>query len=219
MIVPFVPAHRRALRLIDDRLDAERGDAPPLSEKDADWLDRHLESCPDCQMADADRRALVERLAALPDPQPPADLARRVRVAAAREPPGEDLPSGGAGAWRAGALAAVTLLAAALGASLLPRAPGGAEVAVGGAARLGRRPPHFVLRAPLEGAARFRSIAVRVVEAHGGRLQAAPREVRAVLPRERLVDVLSELEGRGGFEVELVTEPGAAEQVVLRFVY
>jgi hypothetical protein len=49
----FAP-HRRAAELIDQKLDAERGEAE-LSREDADWLDRHVSRCAKCSVVLDDR--------------------------------------------------------------------------------------------------------------------------------------------------------------------
>lgn len=218
MIRLLTPSHRRAQRLIDVRLDAERGEGPHLSEVDARWLDGHLEGCARCAAAARERRALLALLADTPPLFAPAGFAERLRVRAAREGARAEAPRRGRTGWAltaGAAVAAVALLAGPV--RQLAPLPSG-EVQVGGAAHLEAEAPHFVIRAPRTGAARFRHVATRVVESHGGRLTAGAATLGAVIPRDELVGFMAELEGRGGFEVELVHElEDHATQVELRF--
>jgi hypothetical protein len=118
------PIHERARMLAAESVDG------PLGPGDAEWLDAHLGSCPDCAAVAEEYRSIHAELRSLTTPEPPRDLWARTSAAldlvdakAARRSPGK------AGAARQGsrplvattiAVGCVVVVAAA---SLLAQSP------------------------------------------------------------------------------------------------
>lgn len=124
-MMPFLPgAHRRRAagndpHILARQLLAESVDTI-LDDADAEWLDAHLDGCPECEAVGAEYEEQGALLRSLPTPQPPRDL--WARTAAKLE-----LESGGSlgmGATRRsmvplGALSGALVVAVVVGASLL----------------------------------------------------------------------------------------------------
>ena len=171
--LPWI-AHRRAERLVEDRLDAL-----PCSEHDEAWLEAHLAGCARCARFEQSRRRLRFELAALAPIEAPPGFVERVRFAAAQA---SARPKAGAspepvGPWgRRMAVAAVA--AAVAGLAIFAPMDGGDTVPdtvrVGGATSpLVEEAPNFVVRSPSLGSARMRRLARSLVRAHQGEILAA----------------------------------------------
>ncbi|MCB9648318.1 MAG: zf-HC2 domain-containing protein [Deltaproteobacteria bacterium] len=201
-LTPLFSAHARAERLMDARLDADRGEGP-LSPEDEAWLESHLASCPRCRGAFEDRSRLVQGLLREPPLMAPEGFADRVLARAQQEVtqrPAVALHEEPRhwGQWlMAGAAVAATVLFVALAGP--GRGPTGAvEVGgAGGGAPVVREAADFEVRAPSVGAAEVRARVVRIADAHSGTVTAHDRVLVVRIPRAELVGVLQDL-SRGG---------------------
>ena len=199
----FAFSHRRAARLIDDRLDEERGEAR-LDPRDAEWLEEHLRSCEACRAFEANRRQLLAAAAALKSVRAPQGFAARVLAAKARgaEPASEEpapLPRYAVG----GAIAAAILVAFVAVGTFTETGEAPGNLGVSGTATMDRvdLSPHFVVRAIGLGPAKARARAVSIVQAHGGRYQVEGSAIYARVPRDELVAIMRDLSKQGTYKV------------------
>jgi anti-sigma factor RsiW len=192
--------HARAERLMDARLDAQRG-GPLLSAPDEAWLDAHLGECPECQQALAERAAVVAGLGAEPPLLAPDGFAARVLAAAQAEgrrapaPVLEERRPWAQWALAGAAVAATVLFVALAGPSAGPA--GTVEVGGAGPAPVSHEVADFEVRAPSVGPAEVRARVVRIADAHHGVVTALDRVLVVRIPRAELVGVLQDL-SRGG---------------------
>jgi hypothetical protein len=193
-------SHRRAERLIDERLDRER-DGERLEAHDIEWLEEHLRSCAECRAFESTRRKLMDATLSLKAVSAPEGFAARVLAAKNREE--EAPPSTWSRFAVAGAIAAALIAVVAISNSPTSsiEAPGGVGVSGTGSLEQVDLHPHFVVRAPGLGAAKARAQAVAIVEAHGGSFSVADGAVYARIPREQLVTVMRDLSKQSQYKV------------------
>lgn len=202
-MIVFAFSHRRAQRLIDERLDEERGERR-LDAGDAAWLEEHLRSCTECRAVEADRRELLAATLALKSVLAPEGFAARVLAAKTRgaEPAAEEkltTPSYAIGSAIAAAVLATVVAVGALTDST--QSPGNLGVSGTATMEQAALPPHFVVRAMGLGPAKARARAVSIVKAHGGRYQAQGSAIVARVPRDELVGILRDLAKQGTYKV------------------
>ncbi|MEQ8274973.1 MAG: zf-HC2 domain-containing protein [Deltaproteobacteria bacterium] len=213
--------HARAERLIDDHLDAARGEAS-LPPSDQAWLEQHLEGCVSCRAVRDERHALLEAMRAAPTERAPTGFAGRVLMAAkarADVEPEVVVPERRFGLGGVAALAMVAGLF--VFAAIIPTGKdGGGGVQVSGHATELQDRPHFVVRAPGVGAAKVRAQITSIVTAHEGTLEAAGDDVLVRIPRAELIGAMQDLAQRGRFKVSKADAgeigPGV-ETIVIRF--
>ncbi len=217
--------HRRALRLVDDEIDAER-DEGDVARSDLAWLTKHLDGCEDCRAEAARRRALVAAMRSAPAEQAPTGFAGRVLMAAKAR---ADLPEFDTREelspdrrFAFGGLAAVGMAAALfVFAAVVPggsETPSGVQVS-GHATEIAER-PHFVVRAPGVGAAKVRTQIGKIVASHEGTLEAQGDDVLVRIPRAELIATMQDLAQRGRFKISKADagEIGPdVETIVIRF--
>lgn len=229
MLAIILP-HRRAAELIDEQLDAERGEAPLLRE-DADWLESHLARCEKCAEQLAERRMLMNKVRSIGSLKAPAGFAGRVMMRAKTRKVEE--PEVREGVLRplmplsqlAMGASLVAVLAVSLGV-MLAVGPGEAKKSKGleatsvGQTMAMNEAPHFIVRAPGLGAAKARREITQVVEAHRGTFSETGSTIVARIPRSDLVGVTQDLANRASFRM---TKADAGElsagvdTIVLRF--
>lgn len=226
----FAP-HRRAAELIDQKLDAERGEGS-LSGGDRAWLEAHVARCAKCSAALEARAKQMRALRALGTAKAPEGFAGRVLLAAKtrRAPAVEEQES----AWLRPmmplsqlAIGAGMLVVVLAGAAVLFRVndstkPQAKDTAVAGAQGLSQiEAPHFIVRAPSVGAAKARSEITQVVEAHGGTYLDNGNAIVARIPRSDLVAVTQDLAARAAFRMtkaDAGTElPADLQTIIIRF--
>lgn len=228
----FLP-HRRAAELIDQKLDAERGEGE-LSSADRAWLDAHVSRCSECSAQLEARAKQLRALRSLGTAKAPAGFAGRVLLAAKTRsaPVIEEQES-----WLRPmlpysqlAIGAAMLVVVLAGAAVLFRVNDSAKTlernaAVAGAQGLAQKieAPHFVVRAPSMGAAKARSEITKVVEAHGGSFMELENgnAIVAHIPRADLVGVTQDLAARAAFRMtkaDAGTElPADLHTIIIRF--
>ncbi len=219
----FAFSHGRAARLIDERLDEERGEGR-LDGSDAEWLEQHLRGCEACRALEATRRRVLAAASALPRVSAPEGFAARVLASKARAV--EPAPIAERGSFGrvalGGAIAAAAILAfAAIGTvSSSSDTPGGVGVSGTGALEQVDLTPHFVVRAPGLGPARARAQAVAIIEAHGGQHQVQHGAIYGRVPRSELVKVMRDLAKHSRYKVSRADagelDPSLTE-VVIKF--
>jgi anti-sigma factor RsiW len=195
-------SHRRAERLIDERLDGR------LEAHDLEWLDEHLRGCAECRTFEERRRKLLAVTRALKTTSAPEGFAARVMAAKNRgaqpAPHEEELQSSWGRFAVAGAIAAAAVIAFVSIGTMSPtaiEAPGGVGVSGTGALEQAELHPHFVVRAPGLGPAKARAQAVAIVEAHGGSYSLSGGALYARVPREHLVAVVRDLSKQSQYKV------------------
>jgi hypothetical protein len=200
----FAFSHRRAERLIAERLDEERGQGR-LEPVDAEWLGAHLESCEACRVFESNRRKLLAATSAMKSVSAPSGFAARVMAAKARgaEPAAEEAPPSWTRFAVGGAVAAAALAAfVAVGTiSDSSDTPGNLGVSGTGAMEQEDLRPHFVVRAVGLGPAKARAQAVSIIEAHGGRHQMSDGAIFARVPRDRLLAAMRDLSKQSTYKV------------------
>jgi hypothetical protein len=209
---PFRIPHRRATRLIDDRLDAERGEEP-LSKEDAAWLDGHLASCTECKGLERQRRMLLGHLSSLAGAEAPRGFAGRVLMAAKARPFEPDVEADDRPrpvVWLGVAAAALATFAVVVIANVGSPGPAPGVQIAGPSGIAASGEPHFTVRAPGIGAAKARAQAVEIIESHGGTYVVAPNAIRARVPRARLVAVMKDLARKSRYKVSQAV-PGELE--------
>ena len=228
-------SRRRAERLIQARLEAQRGGAG-LSATDETWLEARLARDPELQIYWQEQQALQalltdQRRASVGAPE---GFSARVLMAAKSRPkqslPGLDGPAAEGRSderstpwvWVTAAGAVAVALIAVVVQPPAPVAPvPSTPVAVSGQSGSGLLAPDFVVRAQGIGAAQARAQIVTIVEQHGGRIAEDDGALQARLPRAELVPAMQKLAKSGTFKVTPV-KPGAVpaetDTVVLRFV-
>ncbi len=196
-------SHGRAQRLIDERLDEERGEAR-LEARDAEWLDGHLSSCDACRAFEADRRKLLAA-ARMPKISAPEGFAARVLAAkaAGKTPAVEPEQTSGARFAIAGAITAAALIGFVAIGNIGPSSDTPGHLGISGTGGLEQGDLHvdFVVRAPGLGPAKARAQAVAIIDAHGGRYQVTGDTIIARVPRDQLVAVMRDLSKHSRYKV------------------
>lgn len=218
--------HRRALRLIDDELDAERGEEAPARSELA-WLSKHLDGCESCRTEAAHRRALMEAMLSAPAERAPTGFAGRVLMAAKARADLPDVAEEVEELAPSRRFAFGGLIAVAMAAGVFVFAgivPGGSDspsgVQVSGHGTEVQERPHFVVRAPGVGAAKVRTQITTIVDAHDGTLSAEGDDVLVRIPRAQLIATMHDLAQRGRFKISKADagEIGPeVETIVIRF--
>jgi hypothetical protein len=223
--------HRRASELIDEQLDAERGE-PALAREDSEWLESHLARCEKCAEQLAERRMLMKKVRSIGTAKAPAGFAGRVMLRAKTRRVEE--PEAREGFFRplmplsqlALGVAMVAVLAVSLGV-MMAVGPGestkktnGMETTSVGQAMAISDAPHFIVRAPGLGAAKARRDITQVVEAHRGTFSEAGSTIIARIPRGDLVGVTQDLANRASFRMTKADAgelPADLATIVIRF--
>ncbi len=229
----FLP-HRRAERLIDQKIDEARGESV-LAPQDATWLDRHLGGCARCQAVEAQRQDMLRSMNAM-RATAPQGFAGRVLMAAKAGREGPALDAGfdaqvraeaeAAPTWRSQFAVGGAVLALCLGvlASVAtigggPSTDGIGAVNISGQSGIAQEKPHFSVRAPGMGAAQVRAKAMQILDAHGGHYELQEGALIAQIPRAELLAVMKQLSKQGTFKVVKLSEAldPQLEMIVLRF--